>query len=274
VSLDNDFYWCAVRDCEPPETLISRLYGPRASVRVPSGEDSLEDIESRAYFQKGSWTFFVAPSEIFDPERHFPVHEVLYLRHAAGFSWASIEHYTNGTCDWSIYGAEEDDHVRVDGEPPPKAKRYLAATSDLTSVAVKVGKALLGFRHDNDVRPDGFHVIDMAPVRRLVVAGVTTDDPTLDDVHAGLRARQPVTLVVGEGDRAKAMLATFEGGQPSVEMHARFKMLARKRGSEAAGGASIDHDDVRVLFETFYPRAGHPFAYEWSVIKDPKPEPR
>jgi hypothetical protein len=70
--------------------LVSQLYGPRASVRAPSREDSLE--ETRGYFQKGPWTFFVAPSEIFDVEKHFPGHEAFYLRHAARFSWASIEH--------------------------------------------------------------------------------------------------------------------------------------------------------------------------------------
>ena len=270
MHLDTDVCWCAVRDCGPAATLVARLYGPRASVRAPSPNDSLEGDEPRGYFVKGAWTFFVAPSEIFDPSKQFGGHEVLHLRHVARFSWASIEHYVHGVCDWSIYGAEDDDYVRVEGEPPPKVGRYLGAKTDLMTVAVKVGGALLGFRHDKQRRPEGLHVIELAPVRHLLVAGAASDDPTLDDVRAALRADQPVTLVVGEGEGAKTMLATFEGGQPRVEMHARFKMLAKKRRREGAESerTDLDRDDVLALFETFYPRAGHPFAYEWSVIKD------
>lgn len=266
MSLDNDLFWCAVRECSPPETLVSRLYGPRASVRVASREDSLDAPEARGYFQKGPWTFFVAPSEIFDPAKHFPHHDVFYLRHVASSSWASLEHSINGVHDWTIYGADDDEYVRVEGAPPPKAMRFVAATKDVSHVAVKVGKALLGFRHDQKPPPAGLHVIEMARVRKLVVDGVTSDDPSLEDVHAALRAGLPVTLVVGEGVGVKSMLATFDGGKPRVAMHARFKMLANRRG---AGSGSIDHEDVRALFETFYPAAGHPFAYEWSIVAEP-----
>lgn len=278
MDLEVDMYWCAIRGAVAPAELVTRLYGPHASLRPPApGETVLGRKEGdrkkrvASWFTKGEWTFFLSPRDIFSVEKHLPDREVLTLHCDAHNQWTSIAHWLNGVSDWSAYGSDEDEWVRVEGELPAPVATYASATQpDRVSVPIKIGAELTGFRHDKNARPRGFQIIDIQPPRTLVqVDGTSVTNPTVGQVEAAVEtylttAVAPLVLTVGDGEAAATLTARRVDDKVHHLEHQRrsYRTVARPPW----GKRPIDALDVRRCFRTFYDEGEASDHCSWSPV--------
>ncbi|HEX5057780.1 MAG TPA: hypothetical protein VFV99_00410 [Kofleriaceae bacterium] len=277
MDLDLDMYWCAVKGAVSPVELVPRLYGPHATVRAPTADETVlgrTDGERKkrvaSWFTKGEWTFFLSPRDIFSVEKQLPECEVLTLHCDARNEWTSIAHWVNGVSDWSAYGSDEDEWVRVEGELPASVAKYGSMTEpDRVSVPIKIGAELTGFRHDKHARPRGFQIVDIQPPRTLIqVDGTSVTNPTLSQVEAAvetyLTAAAPLVLTVGDGEAA----ATLTTRRVDEKVHS-IEHQQRSHRSVARvswGKRPIDALDVRRCFRTFYDEGETSDHCSWSPV--------
>lgn len=274
--MELDIYWCAVKGAVTPADLVPALYGPHASIRPPTADETIlgrteGDRKKRvaSSFTKGEWTFFLSPRDIFSVEKQLADREVLTLHCDATNQWTSIAHWLSGVSDWSVYGSDEDEYVRVEGELPAPAAKYALAQSDLATVPIKIGAELTGFRHDKHARPRGFQIIDIQPPRTLTHVDGVVANPTLNQVEAAVEkyltaTAAPLALTVGEGATLATLTATRVDAKVHDIEHAQGSW--RRVARVSWGKRPIDALDVRRCFRTFFDEGELSDHCSWSSV--------
>lgn len=147
VDLDYDVVWCAVENMKPAD-LIARVF-PGATLRAAGPEETLE--HAVGCFTHGKWTFVAAPNDRFEVATLFPNRAVLKLHCDATNSWSILEQWKGGELTWSVYGAADDDYVRVEGDGLVGQDERLDATVECETVPLAIARNLTGY--DTSRRP-------------------------------------------------------------------------------------------------------------------------
>jgi hypothetical protein len=267
VELDGNVYWYAVRGVTIADAIAS-VFGPHAQPRTPERSETLrkggKGKPVYACFTKGDWTFFVAPRDTLRADPGWG--EAFKLVWDATNGWSAIEHVVNGAIDWSVYGSQEDDHVRVEGDLPVVAAAFAQATEACELAPLQIGHALTGFRHDQHARPRGFQIIDVQPPRELILPdGQSILQPSVAQLEDGITALlaangSSLLLVVDVGDAAKRMFAERVDGAIRIETLGP----SGNRTPLPSSRRPLDALDVKRCFGDFFDEGELSDRYIWA----------
>ncbi len=222
VDLDYDVVWCAAENMKSAD-LLARVFPLGATLREPESEETIEHVAG--CFTHGKWTFVAAPDDRFDVATAFPDRTVLKLHCDATNSWSTLEQWKGGELTWSVYGAADDDYVRVEGDGLVGQDELLDATVECETVPLAIARNLTGY--DTSRRPKGLQIVVTTLPRELrLPGGKVTSQPAWEELRealANVLATESawLTLVVGEGGAARRMTVRHGFGELTVDIDNR-----------------------------------------------------
>lgn len=246
-----NYVWWAVRD-QPVDELIAAVLTPEGLVRDPRFYDdtSLDEDVVLCLVLRSGWTVVVVPEG--DDNELAPIlqvrgRDVVHAYRDDDNQWSTLNGYRDGVECWTVYGAAEDDYMRIGGTGPlPPALDDLSdATDSCDEVVLDMSRALLGFAIvDDDIEGEILRTIAFrreSPKLELQEADPLEIEVDMDDAPApGIRAG----TVHGELDMAdvvglsadRVLVRTFEEQLFSIDtgrLPPSFYMVTELKGSAA-----------------------------------------